>query len=66
MPDNPTTKEREPRNSIRSEAMCHVIGLYGPLTERETQIAEAAARSAFRWTLREVTEDLAWKMETAS
>lgn len=57
------TTEVEPRNGVCAEAMCHVIALHGPLTARETAIAEASARSAFRWTLREVIEDLDQKVQ---
>jgi hypothetical protein len=56
------TAEVEPSNGVRAEAMCHVIALFGDLTERERNIAEAAARSAYRWTLREIVEDCEIKL----
>ncbi len=63
MTDSQNGDPRTTRSSVCSEAMSHTISMHGTLTGRERDIALTAARAAYRWTLREVVEELEKKLE---
>lgn len=48
----PTTK----RPSAYCEAVSIVLAVHGPLSERELEIAQTAARASYRWASREIIE----------
>lgn len=53
MSSNPETTARP---SAYDEAMGIVLAVHGPLSEREREIAQTAARASYRWASREIIE----------